>query len=110
MKNKTIGVKLTRPSAIYVIEVTDNYTHQPLILTPLELVQLKTILTGAEIDGSDMVANDLAQQQRAFDIYHGHSLPAIDRNLYEAEFEVSPHLRFDLYQVIGTDFKKAGEL
>ena len=96
---------------MYAIRVGDSLTHQVLLLTPVEVAQLRELLNGLdEATLEDEVRNREGRQLKALTLYNGQSLPTVDRSAFEVENTLSLHFYFELVLVADSKTGKAGRV
>jgi hypothetical protein len=93
---------------MYSIRVGDRLTHQALLLTPVEVAQLRELLNRLDDTTlSDEARNREGSQQKALTLYNGQSLPTVDRSAFEIENTLSSHFYFELVQVADSKTSQA---
>lgn len=89
-------------TAMVIIKVKDDLTHQVLLLTPQEALNLRDTLNSTELSGTDpdSFCERESKTMRELTLYNGHSLPTINRRQFEVSASMHPCFDFEVYQRI----------
>lgn len=83
------------------IRLGDELTHQVLLLTPAETVQLRQQLNDYQVTGlDDPMSQRESAKMKALTLYNGHSLPTIRRAAFERQNDLLLHFDFEVHQRI----------
>lgn len=98
---KGIDVAQSSMPGTVSIHVTDDMTHQVMLLTQKEAEALKEALDEIEFEDAWDDVDEAQQHQKALTLYNLHAFPTVDRKAYEAVANLAnPNFEFEIIQHI----------